>query len=184
MVTGKRWGKIVKTAHRKSIPITPMTGYGEVMKLHMLLVLGLTVGFAGCAEKEQPAPEEAGTVDADVPAVTEDAAVEPAEMTADVPEWRTSAFMDHMHAHAEHLDDLNFALDDGDLEAAMMPAYWLSRHKTVGGLPDELQPYLVGMREAARAVEEAQDLEAARAAAQKIAKQCQACHAAVGVATE
>ena len=154
------------------------------MKLHMLLVLGLTAGIVGCAEKEQTAPEQSGAMEEDVSAVTEEAAVEPEVTPAEVEDWRDSAFMDHMHAHAEHLDDLNFALDDGDLEAAMTPAYWLSRHKTVSGLPEELQPYLVNMREAARAVEEAGDLDAARAAAQQIAKECQACHAAVGVVTQ
>jgi mono/diheme cytochrome c family protein len=39
------------------------------------------------------------------------------------------------------------------------------------------------MREAAGAVEQAGDLETARAAAQQISKQCQACHAATGVET-
>jgi len=154
------------------------------MKLRILLVLGLTVGLAGCAEKERDAAERAGAVEEDVSAVTEELVVEPEAAPAEVPEWRNSAFMDHMHAHAEHLDELNFALDDGDLEAAMTSAYWLSRHKTVGGLPEDLQPFLVGMRDAARAAEEAQDLEAARVAARQIAKQCQACHAAVGVVTQ
>ena len=145
------------------------------MKLLMLLVFGLTAAIAGCAEKEQTAPEQAGTMEEDMSAVAEEAAVE---------DWRNSVFIDHMHAHAEHLDDLNFALDDGDLESAMTPAYWLSRPKTVSGLPEEVQPYLVGMREAARAVEAAEDLDAARVAARQIAKQCQACHAAVGVETQ
>ena len=154
------------------------------MKLHMLLVLGLTAGIVGCAEKEQTAPEQSGAMEEDVSAVTEEAAVEPEAAPAEVDDWRNSTFMDHMHAHAEHLDDLNFALDDGDLEAAMTPAYWLSRHKTVNGLPEDLQPYLVNMREAARAVEEAEDLDAARAAAQQIARECQACHAAVGVGAQ
>ena len=154
------------------------------MKLHTLLVLGLTVGIVGCAEKEQTAPEQADAMEEEVSAVAEEAAAEPEAAPAEVEEWRNSAFMDHMHAHAEHLDDLNFALDDGDLEAAMMPAYWLSRHKAVSGLPEELQPYLVNMREAAKAVEEAGDIDAARAAAQRIAKECQACHAAVGVVTQ
>ena len=154
------------------------------MKLHMLLVLGLTAGIVGCAEKEQTAPEPTGAMEEDVSAVTEEAAVEPEAVPADAEGWRDSAFMDHMHAHAEHLDDLNYALDDGDLEAAMMPAYWLSRHKTVSGLPEELRPFLVNMREAARAVEEAGDIDAARVAAQQIAKECQACHAAVGVVTQ
>ena len=154
------------------------------MKLLILLVLGLTVGLAGCAEKERDAAEQAGAVEEDVSTVTEELAVEPEAAPVEVPEWRNSAFMDHMHAHAEHLDELNFALEDGDPEAARTAAYWLSRHKTVGGLPEELQPFLVGMRDAARAAEEAKELDTAREAARQIGKQCQACHAAVGVVTQ
>ena len=152
------------------------------MKLHTLLVLGIIFAIAGCAEKEPAAPEAAVEAAADAEDVAAAAQAEAAAEEAE--DWRTSAFMEHMHAHADFLDDLNYALDDGDLEMAMPPAYWLSRHETVSGLPEDLQPYLVNMREAARAVEAAEDVDAARAAAQKIAKQCQACHAATGVATE
>ena len=86
-----------------------------------------------------------------------------------------------MHAHAEQLDNLNFALADDDLEGAMTAAYWLSGHQEVSGLEEEWQPYLTGMRKAAQDVEEATDLEAARAAAERINEQCQGCHAAAGV---
>ena len=154
------------------------------MKLPLLLVIGLAAGIVGCAEKEQAVPGQGSEMESAAPAVTEAPAVE-AEATAEkADEWRNPTFMDHMHVHAEQLDDLNFALADGALEAAGMPAYWLSRHKTVGGLPSDLQPFVTRMREAARAVEEADDLVAAGAAAQQISAQCQGCHAAVGVVTE
>ena len=148
------------------------------MKLHLLLVIGLVVGIVGCAEKEQAVPGQGSEMEPATPAV------EPEASAAQTKDWRDSAFMDHMHVHAEQLDDLNFALADGDLEAAVMPAYWLSRHKTVGGLPSELQPYVTRMREAARTVEEADDLVVAGAAAQEISAQCQGCHAAVGFVAE
>ena len=61
-----------------------------------------------------------------------------------------------------------------------MPAYWLSRHKTVDGLPEELQPFVDGMRAAALDLEGAKDVATAQAAAQRIATQCQGCHAATG----
>jgi len=154
------------------------------MKLHLLLVIGLAAGIVGCAEKEQAVPGQGSEMEPATSAVTEAPAVEPGASAAQTKDWRTSGFMDHMHVHAEQLDDLNFALADGDLEAAMMPAYWLSRHKTVGGLPSELQQFLIIMREQARAVEEADDLVAAGAAAQQISAQCQGCHAAVGVVAE
>ncbi len=160
------------------------------MKLHVLLLMGITASIVGCAEKEQAAPQPESEMEAAEPAVTEAPAVEeaaadePDTTYAQVAEWRNADLLDHMHAHAEHLDDLNFALDDGNLERAMTSAYWLSRHDAVEGLPAELQPIVGRMREAARAVEAAEDLEAARAAAQKIGAECQACHAAADVVIE
>lgn len=43
------------------------------------------------------------------------------------------------------------------------------------------QRYLDGMREAARAVVESSDLEAARLPAERITEHCQACHVAAGI---
>ncbi len=94
---------------------------------------------------------------------------------------RDAEFIDHMHAHAEQLDNLNFALADDDLEGAMTAAYWLSGHQEVAGIKEEWRPFLTGMREAAQAVEEATDIETARAAAERINDQCQGCHAAAEV---
>ena len=86
-----------------------------------------------------------------------------------------------MHRHADQLDELMFALSDGDLVAAMTPAYWLSRHDSVEGVPDEWQPHLVGMREAALKIESVHDLDSARALAEEVSTHCQACHLAAGV---
>jgi mono/diheme cytochrome c family protein len=57
----------------------------------------------------------------------------------------------------------------------------LWRHDRMSDVPTEWLPYLVSMREAARAVENAADLETARAASNRITEQCQACHAAAGI---
>lgn len=160
------------------------------MKLHILLLIGIAAGIVGCAEKEQAATEPESEMESaepavsDAPAVEEETADEPDTTYAQVEEWRTEALLDHMHAHAEQLDDLNYALDDGNLERAMSSAYWLSRHDTVKGLPEELQPIVDRMRAAARDVEAAEDLEAARAAAQRVGAECQACHAAAEVVIE
>jgi soluble cytochrome b562 len=86
-----------------------------------------------------------------------------------------------MHRHADELDELNLALADGDLDAAKASANWLSRHDGVSGIPSELKLYLVNMREAADAVAEANDLEAARPPAERITENCQGCHIAAGV---
>ena len=95
--------------------------------------------------------------------------------------WQTEFFLKHMHRHAEKLDDLNFALADGDLEAAMKPAYWLSSHDTDSDIPQEWMPSLYAMRTEAEAVEAAPDLATARAAAERINAQCQGCHASAGI---
>lgn len=142
------------------------------MKLQTLLIATVTLSIAGCAEKEQAVPDEVDEAPAAVAPATENK------------EWQNKAFIDHMHAHAEQLDDLNFALADGDLEGAMTPAYWLSRHETVSDVPSELLPFLYRMREAARAVEEATDLATAQIAAEQINEQCQGCHIAAEVTVE
>lgn len=149
------------------------------MKLQLLLVVGIAVGLVACAKKEEAAPAAMEKPES-TPPVTEVPVAEE-EAMAQIDDWRNDAFIDHMHAHAEQLDDLNFALADGDLDAAMTPAYWLSQHKTVDDLPSEFQPFVYRMRDAAAAVEAAGDLETARAAAEKINEQCQACHVATGI---
>jgi hypothetical protein len=148
------------------------------MKPRSLLILGLALCVMGCAEKEAPAPEPASEPAPEPKA----AAPAPAEApAAEEPSGRGDDFIDHMHAHAEQLDNLNFALADDDLEGAMTAAYWLSGHQEVSGLKEEWRPFLEGMREAAQAVEEAPDLETARAASERINENCQGCHEAAGV---
>jgi len=141
------------------------------MKWHTLLVLGMILGISGCGPKEQAASGQA----VDQP--------QAAETTVNA-DWRNEAFIEHMHEHADYLDSLNFALADGDLAGAMTPAYWLSGHDPVAGFPAELQQYVDGMRAAAGAVEQAKDLDTARAAAEEITVYCQGCHKAAGVISE
>lgn len=141
------------------------------MRLHIPVIAVCAMSILGCSKESQDATEqvdEAATTAAD--AVVAEAAAPHDE-----------SFLRHMHWHAEKLDELNFALEDGDLEGAGTSAYWLSRHDQVEGIPAELQPYLDGMRAAALAVEAATDLDAARAGAEQINAQCQACHLAAGV---
>ncbi len=170
------------------------------MKLHTLILAGLGLFIAGCAEKAPPEAEQAPAMepameeaaeaadettdmlDEAATAVLDEAAVDPMAITPEkVREWVDAGFIDHMHMHAEQLDDLNFALADGDLEQAKIPANWLATHKTVEGLPAELAPYLSGMREASKVVAEAEDIETAKTAAQQIGVHCVACHTAAGV---
>ena len=140
------------------------------MRVHVLLLTAFALCLSACSKQEQAEPEQ--------PATELAAAVE--EVVAQQPEF-DQAFIDHMHAHAEQLDELMFALADGDLEAAMTPAFWLSRHDAVTGIPEAWQPYVTGMRDAAAEVEAANDLETARAAAERISDSCQSCHSAAGI---
>jgi soluble cytochrome b562 len=138
------------------------------MKLHVLLIVGFALCVTGCEKKEQA--DEAQTT---APAV------EP--MAAEKKSYQYEGFLEHMHTHADQVDEINMALADGDLDAAKGPAAWLSRHEQVDGIPSAWQPHLSGMRDAARDVENAPDLETAHAASIRITRQCQACHAAAGI---
>ena len=143
------------------------------MNLHMILVVGFVLSVTGCAEKEQAVSEPVN----EAPTTAREAVAPAARNEI----WQNDSFLKHMHRHAEKLDDLNFALADGDLEAAKTPANWLSRHDTDSDVPQEWMPYLYGMRTEAEAVEAATDLATARAAAERINAQCQSCHAAAGI---
>ena len=145
------------------------------MKLHSILIVGLGLIVTGCGQEEQAAPEPAEEAAAPV---AQSAAPWEADDT-----WRNAGFMEHMHLHAEKLDELNFALADGDLAAAMTPAEWLATHETYEGVQQEWLPFLYGMRSEAEAVVAATDVATARAASERINAQCQACHDSVGMAT-
>ncbi len=145
------------------------------MKYYALLIVGLALGVTGCAEKEQAAPAESDDTEmAAKSSIADLPGVEKAAMGSET-------FIRHMHVHASHLEGLNAALAAGDLEAAKVPAYWLLQHEGVSGHPDDWQSHIDGMRDAARAVTDAPDIRAARAAAQRITESCRGCHAAAGV---
>lgn len=145
------------------------------MKIHALLIVGFALGMAGCVEKEQ-----ATSAQGDDTEMAGESAAADLPGTAKTQMW-SEAFIRHMHLHASHLASLNAALAAGDLEAAKTPIHWLLRHEGVTGHPDRLQPYIDNMRDAVRAVAEAHDIAAARAAAQRITEGCRGCHAAAGV---
>ena len=142
------------------------------MKIQSLWIVAITPCLTACS-KQEPAEPQASAPDP--------AAAEAAPPAAKAGVMFDAAFVSHMHEHAEKLDDLMFALADGDLVGAATPAYWLSQHEAVDGVPEEWQNYLTGMRNAAYEVETADDLETARAAAEEISVQCQGCHAEAGV---
>jgi len=146
------------------------------MKLHMILVVGFVLSAAGCGENEQ-AMSEPGD---EAPMTAPDAVA----LTAVNEIWQNESFRQHMHLHAERLDDLNFALADGDLEAAKTSANWLATHDTDSDIQSDWLPHLYKMRTEAEAVEAAPDIATARTAAERITAQCQECHIAVGINTQ
>lgn len=147
------------------------------MKSRMFWTLALASCLVACG-KQPPADEAPVDPAAEEPVAA--AGPAPDESEAVKPMF-DQEFLDHMHAHAERVDELMYALDDGDLDAARAAAYWLSGHKTVEGIPDDWLRFVVSMREAASRVEGAVDLDSARMAAEAISPQCQGCHAAAGI---
>ncbi len=139
------------------------------MNMRMILVAWVALSAFGCAREEPPAQQ------------TDDDVEIPQAAGAETQTWKTDAFMQHMHLHASQIDKLNLALAEGDFDGAMTPAYWLSRHDEVDGIPVELQQYIKGMRAAAKEVEESTDFDTARAAAERITMHCQGCHSAADV---
>lgn len=145
------------------------------MKFHTLLIVGLALGATGCAEKEQVASEAVDATETGTESVVADAPVVEEEGIG------TTEFLAHMHHHASQLEQLNAALAIGSIEAAQRPAYWLSGHDEIGGVPAEWQVFVEGMRDGANAVAGAPDIAGARAAAQRITDNCEGCHTAAAV---
>ena len=140
------------------------------MKTRILCTAAIALIVVGCGKQEPPAEE--------APADVEEAVV----IETPAPEVVVNdAFIRHMHIHADQVDDIMYALSDGDLEGARGPAIWLSRHREVEGIPEEWQPFLDGMRQAASDVANAPDIETARAAEDRMMTNCQGCHAEAGI---
>ena len=144
------------------------------MKTRMLWITSIALCLSACGKQETAEPQ----APASGQAAEEAQEVLEAQLTET---GFNEAFVNHMHEHAAKLDDLMFALADDDLVGAATPAYWLSQHEAVDGVPEEWANYLTSMRNAAYEVETANDLETARLAAADISTQCQGCHDAAGV---
>ena len=130
------------------------------MRSHVLLIIGLTLSVVACQNADQDSPEQA----------------------VETKSYKYEGILRHAHKHTDQLDLLNAALANSDLAASKKPARWLQRHDTMIGVPDDWQPYRAELRDAARAVENATDIEAAVAASLRISEQCQNCHTAAGIA--
>ena len=151
------------------------------MKLHVLMILAIALGLTGCSRQEEPASGMADESQAEAePAPAEDVAPDPDSAISRM-EFGNDAVLEHMHRHADNMDEINFALADGDLDAAVTQAQSLSRYEQIDGIPEEWLPYLEGMREGSKAIAASTDLTGARAAAKTVTAQCQGCHKAAGI---
>jgi hypothetical protein len=141
------------------------------MNFRLVLIIGLGLVLTGCGQEEAAPPA----------AVEEAPMAAPEEAVAVAEIWDDEAFVAHMHEHAEKLDELNFALADGNLAQAREHANWLASHDTNADIQADWMPFLYAMRSEAEAVASAPDIAAAQAAAQRITIKCQECHAEAGV---
>lgn len=144
------------------------------MKLQALFCIGIALVLSGCGKEEAPPSAAAESA-------AESAAPEAEAMVAEPADMGTEAFIRHMHEHAAQLANIKAALDADDLEGAMTPAYWLSRHEGVSGPLYDWDEYLDQMRSAASDVASATDLDEARVAVVRIEQGCQGCHLAADV---
>lgn len=144
------------------------------MKLLAVIIVGMVLALVACTKTDQ------GSVTPAAPEHTAGGSRSSHLNPADLAAVGNDPFVRHMHFHASQLEWLNDALEAGDLDAARMPAYWLAAHQTVSDIPEEWVPHIRDMRTAAGEVNDAVDIEAARAAAQRIEEGCRACHVAAG----
>ncbi len=137
------------------------------------MLIGLALFAVGCAQED--AADSASATGGAVAAAGDLAPWEADDS------WRDEGFMRYMHMKAEKMDEVNFALADDDLEAAMEPARWLATHDTYEEIQSEWLPYQYAMRSEAENLVAATDLATARAAAERINERCQACHEFIGI---
>jgi hypothetical protein len=83
-----------------------------------------------------------------------------------------------MFSHFALATDLRTFVVNGDLERLRLTAQELSLAEETWGLPPGSEPYVVGVRAAARQAVEAPDMEAASRAVAEVAMACGDCHLA------
>ena len=82
----------------------------------------------------------------------------------------------HMHEHLTRITTIKAHIIMGKLDGLREPATWLAQHDSVNGLPTNFEPYIEVMRNYARRVVNAPDLNAAAASVSDMAETCGNCH--------
>lgn len=81
-----------------------------------------------------------------------------------------------MHDHLDRITTIKSMIIMGNLDGVREPAIWLADHQAVSGLPENFEPYLGLMRQYAREVNNAPDLNSAAISVSQMAKTCSNCH--------
>lgn len=123
-----------------------------------LVVLFLAVSLAGCHSKDEAKPPT-------------HVGEEPSELSKEMP----------MEEHFLQISALRDAVVAGDLAATKEPAKWLTEELVADDLPVKWRSFVPAVREAAQAVYDAEDLEAAAYGAAEAAKVCGQCHQSIGI---
>ena len=76
----------------------------------------------------------------------------------------------HMHEHLTRITEIKTQIINGNLPGVHEPAVWLAEHESATGLPENFEPYVRQMRDYARQVVEAADLDAAAVAVSNMAR--------------
>lgn len=90
----------------------------------------------------------------------------------------------HMHEHLARISTIKSLIIMGKLDGVREPAAWLADHETVDGLPANFESYVGLMRQYAREVNNATDLQSAAIAVSEMARTCSNCHLVNGVEIE
>ena len=81
-----------------------------------------------------------------------------------------------MHEHLGRITTIKSLIIMGKLDGVREPAIWLADHEAVDGLPAGFERYMDLMRQYAREVNNATDLQSAAIAVSGMAKTCSNCH--------
>lgn len=87
----------------------------------------------------------------------------------------------HMHEHLTRITEIKTQIISGNLPGVHEPAIWLAEHESATGLPENFEPYVEQMRNHARQVVEAADLDTAAVAVSNMARTCGNCHLVNGI---
>ncbi len=82
----------------------------------------------------------------------------------------------HMHEHLSRITTIKSFIIMGDLGGVREPAIWLADHEEMAGLPENFEPYIGLMRQYAREVNNARNLQSAAISVSHMAKTCSNCH--------